>query len=699
MMPGQKNIMLRYTFIVFLMALVAIAVIAKAAFVMFAERQYWKDVADRFVRENVTVPPTRGNIISADGKLMASSLPEYKIYMDFVALKDAGNDTTLMNHLTEICEGLHQIFPDKSAREFRRHILNGRRAKSRYYLLYPKRISYIEYKEVKKLPVFCLSRYKSGLQEQAFNQRKKPFGSLAARTLGDLYPDMTLGAKNGIELTYDSVLRGKPGVTHRQKVMNKYLNIVDKPAVDGCDVITTIDVDMQDIAEKALVDQLETLNAVSGVAVVMEVATGDVKANVNMTRAGDGHYYEMRNASVSNLMEPGSTFKTASIMVALEDGYITPDYEVDTGNGVVNMHGSFMKDWNWYRGGYGKIDVTRIMEVSSNVGVSTIIDRFYKDNPQKFVDGLKRMSIDKPLDLGFVGEASPRILGPKERYFAKTTLPWMSIGYETMFPPIYLLNFYNAIANNGTMVKPKFVKAIMKDGEVIKEFPTEIVNPKICSDTTLMQIRTILRKVVSEGLAKPAGSKQFNVSGKTGTAQVALAKEGYLVSFCGYFPSEAPQYSCIVSIHIPHGPASGGLQAGSVFSRIAERIYAKHLNQDLEHAKDSTSILVPDVKNGDIQAASYVLQALDINSNAVSDADTLVWGKAHTDSDRAELTEMKISGKRLPNVRGMGAKDAVYLMETYGLKVRLAGVGKVVSQSIAAGSYVRKGQTIKLTLK
>ena len=691
--------MLRYTFIVFLMALVAIAVIAKAAFVMFAERQYWKDVADRFVRENVTVPPTRGNIISADGKLMASSLPEYKIYMDFVALKDAGNDTTLMNHLTEICEGLHQIFPDKSAREFRRHILNGRRAKSRYYLLYPKRISYIEYKEVKKLPVFCLSRYKSGLQEQAFNQRKKPFGSLAARTLGDLYPDMTLGAKNGIELTYDSVLRGKPGVTHRQKVMNKYLNIVDKPAVDGCDVITTIDVDMQDIAEKALVDQLETLNAVSGVAVVMEVATGDVKANVNMTRAGDGHYYEMRNASVSNLMEPGSTFKTASIMVALEDGYITPDYEVDTGNGVVNMHGSFMKDWNWYRGGYGKIDVTRIMEVSSNVGVSTIIDRFYKDNPQKFVDGLKRMSIDKPLDLGFVGEASPRILGPKERYFAKTTLPWMSIGYETMFPPIYLLNFYNAIANNGTMVKPKFVKAIMKDGEVIKEFPTEIVNPKICSDTTLMQIRTILRKVVSEGLAKPAGSKQFNVSGKTGTAQVALAKEGYLVSFCGYFPSEAPQYSCIVSIHIPHGPASGGLQAGSVFSRIAERIYAKHLNQDLERAKDSTSILVPDVKNGDIQAASYVLQALDINSNAVSDADTLVWGKAHTDSDRAELTEMKISGKRLPNVRGMGAKDAVYLMETYGLKVRLAGVGKVVSQSIAAGSYVRKGQTIKLTLK
>lgn len=709
-MFGQKNIMLRYTFIVFVMALIAVAVIIKAAFIMFAERQYWKDVADRFVKENVTVAPTRGNIISADGKLMASSLPEYKIYMDFVALKEAGNDSVLMNHLTEICEGMHQIFPDKSAQSFRRHILNGRRAKSRNYLLYPKRISYIEYKEVKKLPVFNLNKYRGGFHELAFNQRKKPFGSLAARTLGDMYPDITLGAKNGIELTYDSILRGQNGITHRQKVMNKYLNIVDKPAVDGCDVITTIDVDMQDIAEKALVDQLKNLNAVSGVAVVMEVATGDVKANVNMTKAGDGNYYEMRNASVSNLMEPGSTFKTASIMVALEDKYITPDYVVDTGNGVVNMHGSFMKDWNWYKGGYGKIDVTRILEVSSNVGVSTIIDHFYGKNPQKFVDGLKRMSIDKPLNLGFVGEASPRIQGPNERYFAGTTLPWMSIGYETMIPPIYLLNFYNAIANNGVMVKPKFVKAIAKDGEILKEFPTEIVNPKICSDTTLMQIRTILRKVVSQGLAKPAGSKQFNVSGKTGTAQISQGKAGYkaggvsyLVSFCGYFPSENPKYSCIVSIQIPHGPASGGLQAGSVFSRIAERIYAKHLNQDLEHAKDSTSILIPNVKSGDIQEAAYVLRALNVNSNSASiptaSEDIPVWGKVTTTPTQAELKETKINSKLLPNVKGMGAKDAVYLLESYGLKVRLSGVGKVTSQSLAAGSHVRRGQTITLILK
>ena len=706
-MSGLKNITFRYTFIVVIMAVLAILIIVKAGIIMFAERQYWKDVADRFVKENVVIRPTRGNIISADGKLMASSLPEYKIYMDF-RVQSSKQDTMLMNHLQEICNGLHEIFPDRSAQDFRKHILKGRRAKSRHFLLYPKRISYIQYKEVKKLPLFNQSKNISGLHEEVFNQRKKPFGSLAMRTLGDMFPDMAQGAKNGLELTYDSLLKGENGITHRQKVMNKYLNIVDKPAIDGYDVITTIDVDMQDIAEKALVDQLKNLDAVFGVAVVMDVATGEVKANVNMTKAGDGKYYEMRNLAVSNLMEPGSTFKTASIMVALEDKYITPDYKVDTKNGMVNMYGSWMKDWNWYKGGYGEIDVTRILEVSSNVGVSSIIDKFYGKDPQKFIDGLRRMSIDKPLNLGFVGEASPRIKGPKERYFAKTTLPWMSIGYETMIPPIYMLNFYNAIANNGVMVKPKFVKAIARNGEIVEEYPTEIVNPKICSDETLQQIQTILRKVVSEGLAKPAGSKQFSVSGKTGTAQISQGKAGYkangvsyLVSFCGYFPSEAPKYSCIVSIQIPHGPASGGLQAGSVFSRIAERIYAKHLVKNIAQAKDSTAVLIPDVAQGDITETAYVLKQLNVKSNSASIPYSFnpVWGKAKTTDSYVELSTAQPDKKRVPNVVGMGAKDAVYLLESYGMKVHLSGVGKVHTQSIPSGSMVRKGEYITLTLK
>ena len=709
MIQDHKKIMLRFSFILLMMVLVGIAIIVKAAFIMFAERQYWMDVADRFVKENVIVHPTRGNIISADGKLMASSLPEYKIYMDFKA-GGTEKDTMLMNHLNEICEGLHQIFPDQSAKDFKRTFLQGRKKGSRSWLLYNKRISYIEFKEVKKLPVLSLSPYRGGLFAQEFNQRKKPFGSLAMRTLGDMYPDMTKGAKNGLELTYDSILRGEDGITHRQKVMNKYLNIVDKPAVDGCDIITTIDVGMQDIAEKALVDQLKNLEAVFGVAILMEVKTGDIKAIVNMSRTPSGNYYEAKNLAVSNLMEPGSTFKTASMMVAMEDKYITPNYTVDTGNGILKMHGSFMKDHNWHRGGYGVLDVTHIMGYSSNIGVSSIIDKFYGDNPQKFVDGLKRMSIDTPIHLGIAGETAPRIRGVNQRYWSKTTLPWMSIGYETQIPPIYIANFYNAIANNGTMVKPKLVKAIAKDGEIIEEFPTEIINPKICSDTTLMYIHDILKHVVKNGLAKQAGSKQFEVAGKTGTAQISQGKAGYkaggvsyLVSFCGYFPADNPKYTCLVSIQIPHGPASGGLQAGSVFNKIAERVYAKHLSSNLANAKDSTAVLVPDVKSGSLNEAAYILGELGIKYNGYQvqegNQTTPNWGKSEINNNGVTFSSIKQNAKLVPNVRNMGAKDAVYLLEGAGLKVRLNGIGRVTSQSIPPGSYLHKGQTIVLTLK
>ena len=710
----RSKITRRYTAIVGLMALLTVCIIVKAGFIMFAERKYWQEVAAPLVVKDVPVHPSRGNIISSDGQLMATSLPEYKIYMDFKAGGEK-KDAMLMDHLDEICEGLHKIFPDKSAKDFRNRILKGRKAGSRNFLIYPNRVSYIKCKEVEKLPVFCLPPNRGGYIKHQFNKRDKPFGSLAARTLGEMYPDLTLGPKNGLEMAYDSILRGQDGVKHRQKVMNKWIDFLDKEPVDGMDIITTIDVDMQDIAEKALTDQLKNLTEslggapLMGVAVVMEVATGEVKACVNMELARDGKYYERRNAAVSNMMEPGSTFKTVSIMIALEDGYITPDYMVDTGNGVVRMYGNYMRDWNHSSGGYGKIDVTRIMEVSSNVGVSKIIDKFYKHDPQKFIDGIRRMNFDTPLNLGIPGEAVPRIQGPKERKdFSPSSLPWMSIGYETQIPPIYLLNFYNAIANNGVMVRPKFVKAIAHDGVIVKSFPTEVINPKICSDKTLDMIHDILRKVVSEGLAKAAGSSQFHVSGKTGTAQVSKGRSGYkaggvsyLVSFCGYFPSENPQYSCIVQIHIPHGPASGGLQAGSVFSKIAERIYARQLFADVSDAHDSTSVMIPDVKRGDLSEAAYVLKKLRVRSSgdAVSTGTgNPVWGSVTNTGISAELEASSPPEKLVPSVIGMGAKDAVYLLESRGLKVHLSGSGQVRHQSIQSGSVLHKGQTILLTL-
>lgn len=715
--------MLRFSFIILIMVLIGIAIICKAGVIMFAERQYWKDVADRFVKENVTVRPTRGNIISSDGQLMASSLPEYKIYMDFMVNKRKGEteeeekqrlklqhikDSILYANLDSISKGLHEIFPDKSTAYFKQHIKAGRKKESRSYLLYPKRISYIQYKEAKRLPVFNLNKYKGGFHEQAFNQRKKPFGSLAMRTLGDMFADIEQGAKNGLELSYDSILKGRDGITHRQKVMNKYLNIVDIPPVDGCDIITTIDVGMQDIAEKALVDELKEINATVGVAILMEVKTGDIKAIVNMTKCNDGIYREIRNNAISDMMEPGSTFKTASIMVALEDGKITPDQTIDTGNGVYNMHGRPMKDHNWHRGGYGVITTTQTLMYSSNIGVSRLIDQNYHDQPEKYVQGLYKLGIATPLSLDIPGAGKPYIRMPNKNNWSRTALAWMSIGYETQVPPINTLAFYNAIANNGVMVKPRFVKSIVKDGQVVEDIPTEVLNPAIASPKTIQDIQMILEKVVSEGLGKKAGSKQFHVSGKTGTAQVSQGKGGYktgtmryLVSFCGYFPSEAPKYSCIVAIQKPGLPASGGLMAGSVFSKIAERVFAKHLAQDLKEAKDSTSILIPEVKSGDVSAAHYVLNRIQVSSAGISEESSdgkPVWGNVTCNPDKVLFSKKEINNKLVPSVIGMGAKDAVYLLENMGLKARISGVGKVRSQSIPAGNTLRKGQTIQLRL-
>lgn len=705
----KKDIKFRYSVISCFFVIFGIAVVGQSAFMMLFRRTYWESVASRYVKENIPLRPTRGNIISADGKLMASSLPEYRIYLDCVADSDtcAARNTRklLLKYVGEISKGLNDIFPDMSAREFTSRIMKGIWQKDRNLLIYPNRISYVQLQEVKQLPVLCKPSNIGGLHEVAYNQRQKPFGSLASRTLGSMFADVAQGAKNGIELAFDSILKGRNGMTHRQKVMNKFLNIIDVPPQDGSDVVTTIDVDMQDIAEKALVDELKKINASVGVVVLMEVKTGDVKAIVNMTKCEDGEYREIKNDAICSLMEPGSTFKTASIMVALEDGYITPDYMVDTGGGVRKMYGRDMRDWNWdTKGGFGVIDVQHVLMFSSNVGVSTIIDKFYHDNPQKYVDGLKRMSLDKPLHLQIGGEAKPNIRGPQERYFAKTSLPWMSIGYETQIPPLNILTFYNAIANNGVMVRPKFVSAIMRNGEVTKNYETEIINPKICSDHTLRDIRMILKRVVMDehGLGKPAKSKHFSSSGKTGTAQISMGTAGYqrgrayLVSFCGYFPSDNPKYSCIVSIQKPGLPAAGGLMAGSVFGKISEQVYAKDLRLPAWKARDVVNHRLPHVCDGNWVETQNVLKALRIPARPQFNPTGKTWFKERQGAPLVLDQRREYGG--VPSVVGMGAKDAVYTLQRKGLRVYLSGVGKVVGQSIQPGTKIVRGSRITLTM-
>ena len=716
-MFDRKKIIKRYKVVAYAMLAVGLVVLFKVAYIATAKRSYWMKVAATLKRDSVDVKPIRGNILSCDGRLMASSLPEYRMYMDFKAGGDENEtrDSLWEAKVDSICMGLHEIFPEKSAAEFKKHLEEGRSRGSRHWPVWRRRVSYSTFSDVKKLPVFNLSANKGGFHFEKFNARQRPFGSLAKRTIGDLY-----GAKDtaqfGLELSYDSILRGKVGKINRQKVRNKFLDITVQDPVNGADIVTTIDVNIQDLAERSLVDELKLINGNVGVAVVMEVKTGDIKAIVNMAKCADGEYYEIKNSAVSDLLEPGSVFKTASLMVALDDGVVDTTYTVDTGSGIWDMYGAKMRDHNWHRGGYQVLTLPQTLEYSSNIGVSRIIDKYYGKNPEKFVQGLDRIGIREDLKLPIVGYAPPRIRMPKKNKrgqyvnWSKTALPWMSIGYETQVPPISTLTFYNAIANGGTMMRPRFVKAVMKDGHVIREFPPQVIKQRICKEKTLREITTILEHVVSQGLGKKAGSTSFKVAGKTGTAQISKGAAGYksgtmnyLLSFVGFFPADNPRYSCIVCIQRPGLPASSGFSA-LVFHNIAEGIMAQSIKLDVSDARDSLSILMPDVKSGDMFAANYVLTRLGIPTNKNWDGDyskgNPVWGVAERQRADVALRKVKAySSGVVPDVKGMGARDAVYALESRGVRVRLSGRGKVTQQSLAPGHVIRKGEVCSLKLE
>ena len=726
----NNKVMPRYMAIALMLTFLGFAIIGKAFYIMTAKKQYWTEVAGRLKRDSVVVKPNRGNILSSNGQLMASSIPEYKIFMDFQA-SGFEDDSLWLDKVDSVCEGLHRIFPTRSAAEFKTHLEEGRhkmvydrksgqmKMGSRWWNIWPKRIDYNTYMEVKQLPFFNMSKNKSGFTEEVFNSRNRPFGSLAMRTIGGLF-----GAKDsayyGLELSYDSILRGTPGITGRRKVLSKYMNIPVMLPVDGADIVTTIDVNMQDIAERALIDELKLVNGEMGVAILMEVKTGDVKAIVNMERLGDKpenyHYTEAVNRAISYRCEPGSVFKVASFLVALDDEVADTSYVIHTGSGVQDMHGRPMKDHNWRRGGYGDINMARTLEVSSNIGVSHVIDKFYGKDPERYVKGLYRVGINEDLKLPLVGYLPPRIRMPHKNKrgqydnWSKTALPWMSIGYETQIAPINTLAFYNAIANDGKMMRPRFVKRFVKNGETIVEFEPEVIKERIAKKKAVMTMQTILEHVVSQGLGRKAGSPRFKVAGKTGTAQIADQHGSYhsgitryWLSFAGYFPADDPLYSCIVCIKKTGLPASGGGMSGVVFHHIAEGVMARHLKMSVADAHDENSVVIPDVKNGNIAAASLVLSDLGIRTNSHWSGSYAqgnpIWGRAERRRGDVKLLKTRLSDTTVPDVVGMGAKDAVYLLETYGLRVKLHGRGKVRRQSMPAGSAISKNGVCVLTLE
>ena len=698
MQKGKDKAPRRYIFIFVLMCLAGMYILAKALYTMLPpESDYWKEVGRN--SKTAKIPANRGNILSCDRQVLSGTVPKYALYMDF-AVHDPDSsierktreyrDTTFVQKLDSIVEGLARIFPDRDADWFRQRLLKGK-ARGKYsWRIYPKLASYVQYRACKELPFLKESMYRSGFHADEMLLRLKPYGGLASRTIGELYNDTSSQPKCGLELSFDSILRGKPGSKHYIVVRNRQVPIIDTQAENGHDLLTTIDINIQDFADRTLRSKLkeELVNGEVGVAVVMEVKTGDVKAIVNLTRGEDGEYYEMKNNAVSDLWEPGSTFKTASIMVALEDGKIDLNKAVDCSPGVVNMHGRNMKDHNWHKGGYGTLKVEEILGQSSNIGVSKIIDEAYSNNPSAYVDGLHREGVGIPLNLPFVGKGEPRVPHPKDkgRHWSKTDLPWMSIGYVTMLPPISTLTFYNAIANGGKMVKPRFVKAELKDGMVIREFPTEVIKERICKPSTLRDIQYCLEGVVSRGLGKRAGNggKLFKVSGKTGTAQVSnngsYAGRKYMISFCGYFPSDDPKYSCIVCIRKSGLPASGGTMCGPVFSEISQFIMSRDSMRSAIAAADTNSVFTPEVTKGNKRRAEAIVEGMGLSKKQLN-----------------LVEEDTVALNKVPDVTGMGAKDAVFALQKRGLRVRINGCGQITKQDIPAGSVAVKGKQITLT--
>ena len=722
----------RYTFIKWMFVVLGLAILGKAFYTMTVKSEYWREVAKQRERVNLELKPMRGNLLACNGEVLAASIPEFLMYMDFGtwekdsarAAKDLKRrDSLFMQSIDTICNGMADIFPDVDAERARTHLLNGQKRRSHSWPLYTaavlkpeaakkrrnkkrnQRVTYVQYKDMKALPFLSQPTGISGFYVDTIPVRKNPFGALARRTVGRF----DSCALYGLELSCDSLLAGKSGSYHTQKLMKHLVRVVDVPAIDGYDVMTTIDVDIQDICERELREQLEHLVKTSngltqeGVVVVLETTTGDIKAMTSLSRNPDNSFSENQPLAVSNMYEPGSVFKPMSFLVAMDDGKINLNSKVDVGNGLYPMYRRVMRDHNWRRGvGYGLINTAEIIKYSSNIGVSVLIDNAYKEDPAQFVDGLYRLGIAEDLKIPLDHYHKPNIRRPTKQNWSKTALPWMSIGYETQVPPISTVNFYAGVANNGKLFRPRLVKALLRNGEIVKEFPNEVLREQMASPEAIKMIQHCLYEVVHTGLGRRAGSKMFDVSGKTGTAQIwtrAGKSQEYLISFAGYFPSQKPRYACIVCIR-KSGDASGGGMCGPVFSRVAESIMAKSHQSDFTTACDTLNSHLPQIKAGDIEAGHQVLKQFGITHQAHFNeyAAETVWGTSDQEAHTISLSPTDEHKDSIPDVIGYGLRDAIFRMESAGLRVKTQGVGIVVKQSLKAGSLLQAGDTIVLTL-
>ncbi len=688
-----------------MMLLLAVMIFVKIIMIQFVQGNEYKSKAEQLTLKDITIEANRGDIYAADGRLLSTSIPYYEIRMDTRSTgMEPGVFATKVDSLA-IC--LSSLFRDKSALDYKNELIAARRRGERFYLI-KRRVNYNELKKLKQFPLFRLGQFKGGFIVLQNNTRIQPHVDLASRTIGRTTKSEE-GNVVGIEGAYDNELRGVEGVRLMQKISgNVWMPVNDGNEVnpkDGKDVVTTIDVDIQDVAENALRKQLKKHEAHHGTAVLMEVSTGEIKAIANLERISDGSYKETYNYAVGESTEPGSTFKLASLIAMLEDGYVSLDDTVDTGEGVFEIEDHKLYDSK--KGGHGVLSVKEVFEVSSNVGVASLTNRYYKGREEKFLNRLYQLNLNKKLSLEIRGEGTPDIKYKGDKLWSGLSLTMMSIGYEVRLTPLQTLTLYNAVANDGEMVKPKFVKSLKYHGEEVERFDTEVINPMICSRNTLKKVHEVLEGVVENGTAKNLKNNNYKIAGKTGTAQIADKKYGYRnkseinyqASFVGYFPADNPKYSCIVVVNSPsQNVYYGNLVAGPVFKEIADKVYATsfEMHDNLDKVYADTENKIPYTKHSHREELASVLKEMNL---PYEEQEVYSPWVLTTQTDSAiVLNNRKVQSNLMPNVVGMGIKDALFILENMQLSVSFSGRGTVLEQSLAPGTRIYKGEKVDLTM-
>ncbi len=697
----RTNILLRVYAAFGVILLFAFAVIAKLVHVQVVQGDKYRAMADSLSTKYVEVEAARGNIYSSDGSLLATSVPEYEVRMDLLA-GGIEDDKIFFSKVDSLADKLSFYFKDKSSRDYSRMLRNARQEGQRY-LLVKRKATYQDLKALRKFPIFNLGRYKGGMIAVQQNKRIFPFRDLAARTIG--YYNENASAAVGLEGAYGDYINGETGKRLVQRIAGGVWMPVNEDAEiapkDGADIISTIDINMQDLAQNALKKQLIKSEADFGTVVVMEVETGNIKAIANYT-LDNGEYKEKFNYAIAQSAEPGSTFKLASYMIGMEDGKFDLDDKVDTEGGKYKVYRHTIRDS--HEGGYGVITMKQAFEVSSNVAIVKQIYNHYKDDPEDFTSRLHDMKLGEKMLLQIPGEGSPLIKTPKSKSWSGLTLPQMAYGYELKMTPIEILALYNAVANNGKMITPMFVQEIRRLGNTVEQFKPRVINNKICSDKTLAMLKEMLEGVVQEGTGVALKNPLYKIAGKTGTAQVADGSKGYRgkrqyqASFCGYFPAEKPKYSMIVVVQNPtKGSYYAAQVAGPVFKEIADMVYASDLQMysDIKEPQIVGNTRLPKVKEGYKKSAQKVYGAFGIKPYFASASKNI---DVDTNSGIA-YKEVKMNRGVVPDVKGMGLRDALYVLGNSGLKPVVKGSGEVYEQSLLAGTKIIKGTKILIQLQ